>query len=145
MRAFWVDRRDDRYETTVQHSLGAFDETLGDISPVRFAGLAWVLATPPALDPGFVRWHRRILTAMVGQILQAGRLQGTAAARPADLRSALPLAVHRARRSGPFLGQGEEAIEAASHVLGADPEHDPAHAGVRRSQGAPSRRVRSSV
>jgi hypothetical protein len=54
---------------------------------------------------------------------------------PADLRSALPLSVRRARRSGLFLGQGEEAIEAAPHVFGAHPEHDPADAGGAQDPG----------
>src|SRR4029453_7610993 len=53
----------------------------------------------------------------------------------AGLRLSLPATVPRARSSTTFRGQGEEAVEAAPHVLGAHPEHDPAHAGGPHDQG----------
>ena len=40
-----------------------FRDAWGDIAPVTFACVAWRLATPSLLDPGYVRWHRRVLTA----------------------------------------------------------------------------------
>jgi len=66
VRAFWVepDRdRADRYADHVRANLSEFAETWGDISPVGFAATAWRLAAPPELEPGYVRWHRRIVGA----------------------------------------------------------------------------------
>jgi hypothetical protein len=71
-RAFWIDTDHDRehaahgtsrYGEVVASNLAEFSDTLGDIAPVRFACVAWRLAVPPALDPGYLRWHRRVLTA----------------------------------------------------------------------------------
>lgn|GEM_PF-1156337 len=70
--AFWIDQDFDRerapggrgrYGQRVRRDLAAFADSWGDISPVAFACTAWRLATPPALDPGYVRWHRRVLEA----------------------------------------------------------------------------------
>lgn len=63
VKTFWLDRDHDRYHAAVLAARGAFADTLGDIAPVAFACTAWTLATPPALDPGYVRWHRRVLHA----------------------------------------------------------------------------------
>jgi hypothetical protein len=64
----WVDQHHDRehggrYAAHVRAGAAQFDETWGDISPVGFACVAWRLATVPELDPGFVRLHRRVLSA----------------------------------------------------------------------------------
>jgi hypothetical protein len=64
VKTFWLDRDHDRYDAFVLASQPAFGDALGDIAPVEFACAAWRLATPPALDPGYVRWHRRVLTAV---------------------------------------------------------------------------------
>ena len=70
--ACWVDRQYDResgdadggrYAAHVRAHLDDFAGTWGDISPVGFACAAWCLATTPSLDPGYVRFHRRILSA----------------------------------------------------------------------------------
>lgn len=70
MRVFWIDQGYDRergtadagrYATHVRASTGAFTDTIGDISPVGFACVAWRLATD--LAPGYVRAHRRVLDA----------------------------------------------------------------------------------
>ncbi len=63
VKTFWVDRDRDRYLTAVRDRAGDFAGTIGDIAPVAFACVAWSVAVPPALDPGYVRWHRRVLTA----------------------------------------------------------------------------------
>lgn len=63
MKTFWLDRDHDRYERLLRAAPGAFAHSLGDIAPVTFACTAWAFATPPLLDPGYVRWHRRVLTA----------------------------------------------------------------------------------
>jgi hypothetical protein len=63
VKTFWLDRDHDRYETLVVSAPNAFAYTLGDIAPVAFACTAWTFATPPILDPGWVRWHRRVLSA----------------------------------------------------------------------------------
>ncbi|MEU8354912.1 hypothetical protein AB0C27_02765 [Nonomuraea sp. NPDC048882] len=65
-KAFWIDQefdrdRDGRYAVHVRKNLDEFE--WGDIAPVRFACTAWRLAAPPFLDPGYVRWDRRILEA----------------------------------------------------------------------------------
>ncbi|MEU8086732.1 hypothetical protein AB0B57_24360 [Micromonospora sp. NPDC049101] len=69
-RAFWLDEQFDRehgtdtggrYEAEVRRRIDDFADTWGDISPVEFAATAWRVAT--ALSPGFVRWHRRIVSA----------------------------------------------------------------------------------
>jgi hypothetical protein len=67
-QAFWIDREYDRehggrYAALVRESAAEFADTYGDIAPVTFACAAWRLATPPACDPGYVHWHRRVLRA----------------------------------------------------------------------------------
>jgi hypothetical protein len=64
VKTFWVDRDHDRYRGLVRARQAAFADTLDDIAPVAFACAAWTLASPPALDPGYVRWHRRVLSAV---------------------------------------------------------------------------------
>ncbi|MEU8257300.1 hypothetical protein AB0C06_23875 [Micromonospora inaquosa] len=69
-RAFWLDEQFDRehgtdgrgrYEAEVLRRIDDFADTWGDFAPVAFAVTAWRLATE--LSPGFVRWHRRIISA----------------------------------------------------------------------------------
>jgi hypothetical protein len=65
---FWVDHEYDRehggrYADRVRASAAEFADAFGDIAPVTFACTAWRLAVPPALSPGYVRWHRRVLEA----------------------------------------------------------------------------------
>jgi hypothetical protein len=69
-QVFWIDHGYDRERATsgtsryaehVAAHLDAFADTVGDISPVGFACVAWRLAT--RLDPGYVRSHRRVLNA----------------------------------------------------------------------------------
>ncbi len=68
----WIDHHYDRENVGVGRSRFAehvwvhakeFDDCWGDISPVGFACVAWQLATAPHLDPGLVRFHRRVLSA----------------------------------------------------------------------------------
>ena len=72
MRTFWIDHDYDReraedgssrYGDHVRRNTAVFCESWGDIAPVSFACTAWRLATPPAMSPGYVRWHRRVLAA----------------------------------------------------------------------------------
>ncbi|WP_432824303.1 hypothetical protein [Dactylosporangium sp. CA-092794] len=63
VKTFWLDRDHDRYKALVLAARSAFTTSLGDIAPVTFASTAWTLAAPPFLDPGYVRWHRRVLSA----------------------------------------------------------------------------------
>lgn len=66
--AFWVDDRDRAgsvvgpYADLLHEHVAEFDGIWGDIAPVVFACAAWRLATPPVADPGFVRWHQRVLS-----------------------------------------------------------------------------------
>ncbi|MGI5521014.1 hypothetical protein ACQEUX_08665 [Micromonospora sp. CA-259024] len=69
-RAFWVDEQFDRehgtggrgrYEAEVLARIDEFADTWDDIAPVAFAAAAWKVASE--LSPGFVRWHRRIVSA----------------------------------------------------------------------------------
>jgi hypothetical protein len=70
-QAFWIDQEYDRehadgesrYRAQVRRCAAEFTDSYGDIAPVTFACTAWRLATPPACDPGYVRWHRRVLRA----------------------------------------------------------------------------------
>lgn len=61
MTAFWADRDQDRYLDHVREHAGAFTSAFGDIAPVVFASAAWQVAT--MMDPPYVRWHRRVLSA----------------------------------------------------------------------------------
>jgi hypothetical protein len=70
-QAFWVDEQFDReharrggsrYDETLRSRVGEFDDAWGDIAPVTFAATAWLLAT--TLSPGYVRWHRRVVSAV---------------------------------------------------------------------------------
>jgi hypothetical protein len=69
-RAFWLDEQFDRehgtdgrsrFDAEVHARLPEFSDAWGDIAPVAFASAAWRLAT--GLSPGYVRWHRRIVSA----------------------------------------------------------------------------------
>lgn len=69
-QAFWIDESFDRehapdgrsrYTGEVRRRVDEFAEAWGDISPVTFAAVAWHLAT--SLQPGYVRWHPRIISA----------------------------------------------------------------------------------
>ena len=69
-RAFWIagsfDREHaadgrSRYGEEVRRRIDDFADAWGDIAPVTFAVTAWRLAT--ALEPGYVRRHRRIVAA----------------------------------------------------------------------------------
>jgi hypothetical protein len=99
--AFWVDQEYDRehgdgplgrYATHVHRCTDAFAPAWGDIAPVAFACTAWALASPPALAPGYVRWHRRILSAVCTRNPWDGGL--TAHVR---LAAPLPAALTRTR------------------------------------------------
>jgi hypothetical protein len=64
----WIDQHydrenGDRYEHHVRSLEAVFTQHWGDISPVGFACTAWQLANLPYLDPGYVRLHRRVLSA----------------------------------------------------------------------------------
>jgi hypothetical protein len=68
----WIDHGYDRehsaagssrYGEHVRQRGGDFSDAWGDIAPVTFACTAWRIGVPPALSPGYVRWHRRILSA----------------------------------------------------------------------------------
>lgn len=68
--AFWLDENFDRehsvdghsrYATEVRRRADEFSGAWGDIAPVTFAATAWRVAT--TLSPGYVRWHRRIVSA----------------------------------------------------------------------------------
>lgn len=68
--AFWLDENFDRehapdghsrYGAEVRRRAGEFSDAWGDIAPVAFAVTAWRLAT--TLSSGYVRWHRRIVSA----------------------------------------------------------------------------------
>ncbi len=52
-----------RFAEAVRTNRWLFRDAWGDIAPVTFACVAWRIATPGLLDPGYVRWHRRVLTA----------------------------------------------------------------------------------
>ena len=67
---FWLDDSFDRehapdgtsrYGAEVRRRADEFGGAWGDISPVAFAVVAWRLAV--TLSPGYVRWHRRIVSA----------------------------------------------------------------------------------
>jgi hypothetical protein len=69
-QAFWIDENFDhehasggrsRYGNEVRRRVDEFADAWGDISPVTFASAAWRLAA--GLQPGYVRWHPRIVSA----------------------------------------------------------------------------------
>ena len=70
-QAFWTDDSFDRehaatdgrsrYGHEVRRRVHDFADAWGDISPVTFAVVAWRLAT--TLQPGYVRWHPRVISA----------------------------------------------------------------------------------
>lgn len=69
-RVFWLDEPFDReqapdgrsrYDAHVRARLGDFADSWGDIAPVTFAATAWRLANE--LSPGYVRRHRRVVSA----------------------------------------------------------------------------------
>lgn len=64
MRGFWIEAaREEAFGARVRSSEAEFSDTWGAVSPAGFASVAWRMATPPELDPGLVRWHRRIVMA----------------------------------------------------------------------------------
>ena len=68
MTAFRIDEAYDRehggrFARLVASRAEDFAEAWGDIAPVTFACVAWRLATPPELTPGYVRYHRRVISA----------------------------------------------------------------------------------
>jgi hypothetical protein len=64
VNAFWLDRDNDRYADQVHRNTTEFADSFGDIAPVTFACEAWRVATAPMMTPPYVRWHRRILSAV---------------------------------------------------------------------------------
>lgn len=69
-QAFWIDENFDRehasggrsrYGDEVRGRMEEFADAWGDIAPVTFAVVAWRLAT--TLQPGYVRWHPRVVSA----------------------------------------------------------------------------------
>jgi hypothetical protein len=69
-QAFWIDENFDRehasggrsrYGDEVRRCVDEFADAWGDIAPVTFAVAAWRLAT--SLQPGYVRWHPRVVSA----------------------------------------------------------------------------------
>jgi hypothetical protein len=66
-QAFWIDESFDRehgpgrYAAEVRRRVDEFADAWGDISPVPFAVTAWRLAA--ALEPGYVRWQPRVVSA----------------------------------------------------------------------------------
>lgn len=128
-RAFWLDEahdraHGDRFAALVQREADQFAAAFGDIAPVAFACVAWGLATPPALDPGLARWHRRILSAKCRRNSWDGSLL-------ADVRivSPLPAELTRSRAwwrdrgwrdwpqtFGQFVQPGEEDLSRGPHL-----------------------------
>jgi hypothetical protein len=71
MQVLWIDHHYDteraeeganRYDAHIQRNMMEFAGSFGDIAPVAFACTAWRLSVSAALSPGYVRWHRRILS-----------------------------------------------------------------------------------
>lgn len=69
-QTFWIDEDFDRehasggrsrYGEEVRRRVEEFAGAWGDIAPVTFAVVAWRLATN--LQPGYVRWHPRVVSA----------------------------------------------------------------------------------
>jgi hypothetical protein len=81
--AFWLDDDFDRqhapdgksrYRAAVRQHLADFGDLWGDIAPVAFAVQAWQIAV--GLDPGYVRWHRRVVSATCHRSAWDGSLTG---------------------------------------------------------------------
>jgi hypothetical protein len=69
-QVFWIDEDFDRehasgersrYSDEVRRRIDEFADAWGDIAPVTFAATAWRLAT--TMQPGYVRWRPRVLSA----------------------------------------------------------------------------------
>ncbi|RAY11506.1 hypothetical protein DPM19_29825 [Actinomadura craniellae] len=85
-KSFWLDEEyHDAYGEWVRRGLPEFDDSWGDIAPVLFACTAWWMAIPPRMTPGYVRWHRRVVSAECYR----NTWDGTLTAR-AELVSPLP-------------------------------------------------------
>ena len=136
MSTFWLDHEYDReragdgtsrYAARVRSGLAEFADTFGDIAPVTFAGVAWRLAGPPALDPGFVRWHPRVLDAACDR----NQWDGTLTARitivsrwPAELTWSRQWGRDRGWRDWPqtfgqYLRPSEQDVARAPHLRAA--------------------------
>jgi hypothetical protein len=84
--AFWLDENFDRehapagatsrYQAEVRRRIREFADAWGDIAPVTFAATAWRIAA--TLSPGYVRWHRRIVSASCRRNEWDGGLLGEA-------------------------------------------------------------------
>ncbi|MEV4756878.1 hypothetical protein AB0J86_17435 [Micromonospora sp. NPDC049559] len=132
-RSFWLDHGYDRthavagtgrYARRVHDGAAEFTDAYGDIAPVTFACVAWRLATPPALSPGFVRWHPRIISATC----RRNRWDGTLTAEvtlvagwPEELRAARHWWRDRGwrdwpQRFGQWLDPTEEDLSRRPHL-----------------------------
>ena len=92
MTVFWLDDRAGRYAEVLGQHVAAFDGVWGDIAPVEFACVAWRLATPPVSDPGFIRWHRRVLDVRCTRNTYDGSLNGRV-----EIASPLPAELGRSK------------------------------------------------
>ncbi len=81
-----------RYARLVASRVGDFAEAWGDIAPVTFACVAWRLATPPDLTPGYVRYHRRVISAACVRNSWDGGLTGVV-----ELAAPWPASLHEQR------------------------------------------------
>jgi hypothetical protein len=96
--AFWLNdlkHPDSRFADVLHANAGAFDGIWGDIAPVSFACEVWRLATPPVSVPGFVRWHRRVLTVRC----ERNTYDGSLTAR-VEVASPLPAALSTSKTCG---------------------------------------------
>ena len=97
MTAFRIDEAYDRehggrYARLVASRVGDFAEAWGDIAPVTFACVAWRLATPPELTPGYVGYHRRVISAACVRNSWDGGLTGVV-----ELAAPWPASLHEQR------------------------------------------------
>lgn len=63
---FRLDRGSDsraHYDQRLRFHHDLFADAWGDFAPVRFACVAWRIATPPVSIPSYVRFHPRVLSA----------------------------------------------------------------------------------
>ncbi len=128
---FWLDdgfdrahasSGDSRYAEAVRAHLSDFDESWGDIAPVGFAAAAWLLATE--LEPAYVRWHPRIMSARCRRNGWDGTLtcETTIAGRwPAELTAGRDWTQDRGWRDWPqtfgqYLTPTEQDIVRAPHL-----------------------------